>query len=177
MQAFFYCRKFPSRSQLSKAWLMPGSRSVEEIIMNWLLRLLTFCVLVGCSIAAMAETTLSSIRVTSRLDLNSIIVSGVDVVFFYDTSIVADQPLTQFEWYSKKRDYRATHAEVIDIVNLPIPQGFGGATLTLPARHRSALKVLVFAEHQSSASPSFDITAMQDVLIEIDQFGLIVSDQ
>ncbi len=145
--------------------------------MKGLLRLLPFCLLLGWSVHASAETALNSIRVSSRLDLNSIIVSGVDVVFFYDTSIVADQPLTQFEWYSNKRAYRATHAEVIDIVNLPIPQGFGGATLTLPARHRSALKVLVFAEHQSSASPSFDITAMQDVLIEIDQFGLIVSDQ
>lgn len=145
--------------------------------MNGLLRLLPFCLLLGWSVHAMAETTLNSIRISSRLDLNSIIVSGVDVVFFYDTSIVADQPLTQFDWYSNKRDYRATHAEFIDIVNLPIPQGFGGATLTLPARHQRALKVLVFAEHQSSASPSFDITGMHDVLIEIDQFGLIVSDQ
>ena len=145
--------------------------------MNSLLRLLPFLLLLGCSAHAMAETAVNSIRVSSRLDLNSIIVSGVDVVFFYDTSIVSDQPLTQFEWYSNKRDYRATHADAIDIVNLSIPQGFGGATLKLPARHQSALRVLVFAEHQSSASSSFDITGMQEVLIEIDQFGLIVSNQ
>lgn len=144
--------------------------------MNWLLRLLPFCLLLGCSMHTMAENSVNSIRVSSRLDLNSIIVSGVDVVFFYDTSIVSDQPLTQFEWYSNKRDYRATHAEFIDIVNLPIPQGFGGATLTLPARHQSALRILVFAEHQNSASPAFDITGMHDVLIEIDQFGVIISD-
>ncbi|MES3006981.1 MAG: hypothetical protein V4751_04330 [Pseudomonadota bacterium] len=141
-------------------------------------RLLVFCLLIaGLTTAALADSAVNSIRVSSRLDLNSTIISGVDVVFFYDTSIVQSQLLTHFEWYSNKRNYRATHAEVIDIVNLPVLQGFGGATLTLPERHQSALKVLVFSEHQSSTSPAFDITSMQNVLIEIDQFGLIVSAQ
>ncbi len=141
-------------------------------------RLLATCFLALALVSsALAETSLTSIQVSSRLDLNSVLISGVDVVFFYDTSIVQDEPLTQFEWYSKKRDYRATRADVIDIVNLPVPQGFGGATLKLPERHTSAFKVLVFSEHQSSTSASVDITGMRNVLIEIDQFGLLISDQ
>jgi hypothetical protein len=35
----------------------------------------------------------------------------------------------------------------------------------------------VFSEHQNSQSAAFDITAMTRVLIEIDQFGLLVSER
>jgi hypothetical protein len=124
-----------------------------------------------------AETALESVRITSRLDLNSILISGVDIVFFYDDSIVGSEPMTAFSWYSRKRELRETRAERFDFVNTVIPQGFDSASPTLPARHREAVRVLVFSEHQNSQSAAFDITAMTRVLIEIDQFGLLVSER
>ncbi|MDP1930192.1 MAG: hypothetical protein Q8L60_01895 [Gammaproteobacteria bacterium] len=140
-------------------------------------RLIALLVIVILVAPANAETAINSIRVSSRMDLNSILLSGIDVVFFYDTSIVSDQPFTQFDWYSKKREYRETHADVIRVLNLPILQGFDSATLSLPEGHREALKVLVFAEHQTPQSAPADVTGMTNVLIEIDQFGVLVSDR
>lgn len=140
-------------------------------------RLMALFVIAVLAIPASADTAINAIRVTSRMDLNSILLSGIDVVFFYDDSIVSDQPFTQFDWYSKKREYRETHAEVIDVVNLPILQGFDSATLSLPDGYQRALKVLVFAEHQTPQSAPADVTGMTNVLIEIDQFGVFVSDK
>ena len=140
-------------------------------------RLVALLAIMGLAASASAETAINAIRVTSRMDLNSILLSGIDVVFFYDNSIVSDQPFTQFDWYSKKREYRETHAEVIDVVNLPILQGFDAANLSLPQRYREAVKVLVFAEHQTPQSAPVDVTDMSNVLIEIDQFGVFVSDK
>ncbi len=124
-----------------------------------------------------AQTALESVRITSRMDLNSILISGVDIVFFYDDSIAGTEPMTAFNWYSRKRQLRETQGERFDIVNTVIPQGFDSATPTLPARHREAVRVLVFSEHQNPQSAAFDITAMTKVLIEIDQFGLLVSER
>ncbi len=128
-------------------------------------------------VALHAETTVETVRITSRLDLNSILISGVDIVFFYDDSIAGTEPMTAFSWYSRKRALRETQAERFDIVNTVIPQGFDSASPTLPARHREAVRVLVFSEHQNPQSTAFDITAMANVLIEIDQFGLLVSER
>lgn len=124
-----------------------------------------------------AETPLESVRITSRLDLNSILISGVDIVFFYDDSIAGNTPMSAFSWYSRKRELRETRADAFDFVNTVIPQGFDSATPTLPPRHHDAVRVLVFSEHQNPQSPAFDITGMSNVLIEIDQFGLLVSER
>jgi hypothetical protein len=134
-------------------------------------------VLVCWPLALQAQSTVESVRITSRMDLNSILISGVDIVFFYDDSITGAEPMTARSWYSRKRQLRETQAERFDIVNTVIPQGFDSATPSLPARHREAVRVLVFSEHQSPQSLAFDITAMTNVLIEIDQFGLLVSER
>lgn len=145
-------------------------------------RLAALLIVLSMAASATAETNINSIRVSSRMDLNSILLSGIDVVFFYDTSIydpgtVESRPFTQFDWYSNKREYRETHADVIDVVNLPILQGFDSATLSLPEGYRDAVRVLVFAEHQTPQSAPADVTGMTNVLIEIDQFGVFVSDR
>lgn len=124
-----------------------------------------------------AQSALESVRITSRMDLNSILISGVDIVFFYDDSIAGTEPMSAFNWYSRKRQLRETQGERFDIVNTVIPQGFDSATPTLPTRHREAVRVLVFSEHQNPQSAALDITAMTHVLIEIDQFGLLVSER
>lgn len=123
-----------------------------------------------------AQTELESIRISSRMDLNSILISGVDVVFFYDDSIVGNAAISHFNWYSRKREYIQSHGEDLDIVYTSIPQGFDSARLRLPERAASALRVLVFSEHQNPQAEAFDITGMQDVRIEIDQFGVIISE-
>jgi len=124
-----------------------------------------------------AETALESVRISSRMDLNSILISGVDIVFFYDDSIAGTEPMTAFSWYSRKRQLLETQAALFDIVKTDIPQGFDSATPRLPGRYRAAVRVLVFSEHQNPQSSAFDITAMSNVLIEIDQFGLLVSER
>jgi hypothetical protein len=124
-----------------------------------------------------AQSGLESVRITSRMDLNSILISGVDIVFFYDDSIAGIEPMTARSWYSRKRELRETKSEHFDIVNTVIPQGFDSATPTLPSRHSKAVRVLVFSEHQNPQSAAFDITTMTHVLIEIDQFGLLVSER
>jgi len=129
------------------------------------------------SASLQGATPLESVRITSRMDLNSILISGVDIVFFYDDSVAGSEPMSAFSWYSRKRQLRETQAEHFDIVNIVIPQGFDSATPSLPARHPEAVRVLVFSEHQNPQSPAFDITAMTHVLIEIDQFGLLVSER
>lgn len=150
---------------------------MSRIVMNN--RLLSFVLSLALQwpALAMADSALESMRISSRMDLNSILISGVDIVFFYDDSIAGSEPMTAFSWYSRKRELRATQANAFDIVNTVIPQGFESATPTLPARHREAKRVLVFTEHQNPKSPAFDITAMRNVLIEIDQFGLLVSER
>lgn len=128
-------------------------------------------------LALQAQSALESVRISSRMDLNSILISGVDIVFFYDDSIAGAEPMTAFSWYSRKRQLRETQGERFDIVNTVIPQGFDSATPALPERHREAVRVLVFSEHQNPQSAAFDITAMTHVQIEIDQFGLLVSER
>ncbi len=128
-------------------------------------------------LALQAQSALESVRISSRMDLNSILISGVDIVFFYDESIAGTEPMTAFSWYSRKRQLRETQGEHFYIVNTVIPQGFDSATPSLPERHREAVRVLVFSEHQNPQSAAFDITAMTHVLIEIDQFGLLVSER
>ena len=76
-----------------------------------------------------AETALESVRITSRLDLNSILISGVDIVFFYDDSIAGTEPMTAFSWYSRKRELRE------QIFHLRLQQA--GGQLEKPSELRS----------------------------------------
>jgi hypothetical protein len=46
---------------------------------------------------------------------------------------------------------------------------------SLPARRREALKVYLFGQHDSSSMAPIDVTEIQKVLVEIDQFGIGVS--
>ena len=61
----------------------------------------------------------------------------------------------------------------IDIIF--VPQGFDSAMASLPARRREALKVYLFGQHDSSSMAPIDVTEIQKVLVEIDQFGIGVS--
>ncbi|MEE3144162.1 MAG: hypothetical protein VX292_06910, partial [Pseudomonadota bacterium] len=60
-------------------------------------------------------------------------------------------------------------------VNIFIPQGFDSVMASLPARRAQAFKVYVFGQHDASSAAPVDITEIQNVLVEIDQFGIVVS--
>lgn len=123
-----------------------------------------------------AWAEINSIKIASILDPNAIIITEVDVVFVYDQEIADGLAATKSDWYSGKFMFSRRVGDKVDIVNTFVPQGFDSVTLTLPERHGSALRAVVFAHHDDGESPGIDILAMEDVLIEIDPFGIRVSE-
>ncbi|MCH7816600.1 MAG: hypothetical protein IIC60_08530 [Proteobacteria bacterium] len=118
---------------------------------------------------------INSIRVSSRLDPNSITITEVDIVFIYDADIASNFPSTKSAWYSGKFMFTRTAGAAIDIVNIFIPQGFDFVDAILPERKDQAIRVVVFTQHDDSKAQPIDITELVDVLVEIDPFGIIVS--
>ncbi len=116
-----------------------------------------------------------SVFISSTLDPNAIIITEVDVIFIYDEEIVNSLPDTKSAWYSNKRSFTREAGDKIDIVNVFIPQGFDSEMASLPARRAEAFKVVVYAYHDDSKAPPRDVTEMENVLIEIDPFGIRVS--
>lgn len=133
------------------------------------------CLLILSSVIAAAEV--NSIRISSRLDPNAIIITEVDVVFVYDQSVLDEFPATKSAWYSGKFMFTRDAGDGVDIINTFVPQGFDYLDLNLPQRRQQALKVFVFAQHDDSARSALDITKLATVLIEIDPFGVVVSEQ
>ena len=117
----------------------------------------------------------TSVYISSHLDPNSIIITAVDIVFVYDSETVDRLPGTKSQWVAGKREFTDTAGESIDIVHIFIPQGFDSVMASLPKRSLEALKVVIFAEHEDSKAPPQDITDLDDVLVEIDQFGIRIS--
>ena len=63
----------------------------------------------------------------------------------------------------------------MDLVSVFIPQGFSSEMASLPQRRDEAVKVFVIGQHDSSTRAPIDITDYENVLVEIDQFGILVS--
>ena len=125
--------------------------------------------------ASFAHAEVRSVFIQSRLDFNAILITEVDIVFVYDQAIVDSFPATKTDWYSNKRAFLAETGDRIDLVNVFVPQGFDSTMASLPERRGEALKVFVFGQHDSSTRAPIDITDMENVAVEIDQFGLLVS--
>ena len=124
----------------------------------------------NCSFAAV-----DSVRLSSRLDPNAIIITEVDIIFIYDQALIANFPATKSQWYANKRRFTREAGDTVDVVNIFVPQGFDGENASLPARRGDAVKVVVIAYHDDSQAPPVDITDTANVLIEIDPFGIVVS--
>ena len=116
-----------------------------------------------------------SIFISSQLDPNSIIITEIDIIFVYDQEIVNSFPATKSQWYSSKQQFVHSVGNKVDVVSIFVPQGFDSAMASLPARRREALKVYLFGQHDSSSMAPIDVTEIQKVLVEIDQFGIGVS--
>jgi len=121
------------------------------------------------------QAEVQSLFVQSRLDYNAILITEVDVVFVYHDSVLENFPATKTEWYFNKRGFLESAGENIDLVNIFVPQGFDSEMASLPQRRGEAIKVFVFGQHDSSTRPPIDITGFGKVLVEIDQFGILVS--
>lgn len=117
-----------------------------------------------------------SIHIVSRLDPNAITITEVDIVCIYDTALAADFPATKQDWYAAKFRLTRNAGDRLDVVNTFIPQGFDAVYPPLPERMGQALRILVFAQHDDSETPAFDITDFANARIEIDPFGIRVTD-
>ena len=120
---------------------------------------------------------ITSIHISSRLDPNAITITQVDIIFVYDQATIDLFPTTKTAWYSTQRRFIADAGKSIDLISVFIPQGFDSETISLPQRESEALKVYVFAQHDDSEAPPIDITNLGTVLIEIDEFGILISEQ
>lgn len=116
-----------------------------------------------------------SVYIESRLDPNAIIITQVDIVFVYGEEVLNSFPETKTAWYSNLREFIAAAGEDMDVRSVFIPQGFNSEMASLPERRAEALKVFIFAEHDSSTAPPIDVTDITNVLVEIDEFGIVVS--
>lgn len=116
-----------------------------------------------------------SVFIQSRLDYNAILITGVDIVFVYDQQTLDIMPDNKADWYSGKRSFMEQAGDAADVVSIFVPQGFDSTMAILPERRDQALKVFVYGQHDASDVAPVDITGMTDVLVEIDQFGILVS--
>ena len=135
------------------------------------------CVILMALLAlpGLLHATVNSVFVQSTLDYNAILITGVDVVFIYDEALLATMPATKSAWYGNKRNFMASAGDNIDVVSLFAPQGFDSSMLSLPQRKTDAVKVFVFGQHDVSSRAAIDITDMENVLVQINEFGLVVT--
>ena len=119
----------------------------------------------------------NSVFISSTLDPNAIIITEVDVIFIYDAQTAGNLPDTKSAWYSNKRKFTRDAGDKMDVVNIFVPQGFDSEMASLPLRRADALKVVVYAYHDDSKAAGRDITGTANVLVEIDTFGIRVSNR
>jgi hypothetical protein len=91
--------------------------------------------------------------------------------------LVNELPVNKRDWYSNKRRFTSQYKDVLDVVNIFIPQGFDSVKAILPGRKEKAVKAFVFAYHDDSKASPVDITNIANVKIEVDQFGIRVLDE
>lgn len=127
------------------------------------------------AIAGNQALAVDSVFIQSRLDYNAILITGVDIIFVYDQQTLDAMPDSKSDWYSDKRGFMEQAGDGADVVNIFVPQGFDSTMASLPQRRDQALKVFVYGQHDASDAAPVDITEMTDVLVEIDQFGILVS--
>lgn len=124
-----------------------------------------------------AQNKIEAIQVSSRLDFDAILITEVDVLFVYDATLAAELDISKSEWYSMKYDLIEAGRGGFDLETVSVPQGFSYQNVSLPEDSELAVKVFVAAYHEPGDIPLRDVTEYSRVMIEIDQFGIIVSDQ
>jgi hypothetical protein len=139
--------------------------------------LLTLVIFLLPGTTAWAENQVSSVEVLSMLDFNAILITEVDVVFVYDQQLAAELADTKGGWYSQKYNLTEDQAAALDQVTISVPQGFNSANVNIPERSATAIRVFAAAYHESQSTPIHDLTELNNVLIQIDEFGIVVSEK
>ncbi len=147
-----YRRLFKFSTATSRVWLVLASLLVAPI-----------------------ASAVDSIFVQSTLDYNAILISEIDIVFVYEQEAVAAFPATKSAWFGNKREYLEQHGSNAEVVSVFIPQGFDSEMVSLPERSGEALAVFVYGQHDASGRSPVDVNEMDAVLIEIDEFGIVVT--
>ena len=139
------------------------------------LRLRVVAIVLTALAAAPAQAEVQSLYVQSKLDYNAVLITEIDVLFIYHDSVLENVPTTKTQWYLNKRSFLESAGEKIDLVNIFVPQGFDSEMASLPKRRDQAIRVLIFGQHDTSTRAPIDISEFGNVLVEIDQFGILVS--
>lgn len=127
------------------------------------------------SLTPYSAQAVDSIFVQSRLDYNAILISGVDIVFVYEQEALDAFPANKSEWFGNKREYLEQYGDSVELVSVFIPQGFDSEMVSLPERRDEALAVYIYGQHDASDVSPVEVSQMEDVLVAIDQFGILVS--
>jgi len=116
-----------------------------------------------------------SIFVQSTLDYNAILISEVDIVFVYEQDAASSFPASKSEWFGGKQAYLEMHGDAVQVVSVFIPQGFDSEMVSLPERRREAIAVYIYGQHDAAGATPAEVSAMDDVLVQIDEFGILVA--
>lgn len=151
----------PSSTTLSCSQVLPGMLRICRIAV-----LAAPCLLAACSLFGGSKSAaVAQIKVVAEVNANQNSASELDIVFVYDSNVVALLPATGPDWFKKKAAMINGLATGIDVVSLQVPP----ATLAdaaLPKRHGKAIGVYVFANYLSAAGqPMGNITPYKNVTI------------
>ncbi len=138
----------------------------------WSLALLS----VFFTVPVMAQNEINAIRISSRLDFNAILITEVDLVFIYDQRLADQLPTLKGEWYTQKYDLLRNGTSGLEVITIYVPQGFDSLDVNLPEQSTDALRVFAVGSHEALESPVHDLSNRNRVLVEIDTFGLLVSE-
>ena len=138
-------------------------------------RLLTAVLASLLVLCAPLSFAVNSVFVQSTLDYNAILISGVDIVFVYEQEALDAFPATKSEWFGSKPEYLEQFGDAVELVSVFIPQGFDSEMVSLPEKRDEALAIYVYAQHDASGAKPAEIKDMENVLVQIDQFGILVS--
>jgi ABC-type siderophore export system fused ATPase/permease subunit len=127
--------------------------------------------------SAYADNQLSDIQVSSRLDFNAILITEVDLVFVFDQRLADQLPTLKGQWYSQKYDLMRDGTSGLTVITISAPQGFDSANVNLPEQSTQAVRIFAAGYHEAQETPVHDLTGRKRVLVEIDEFGLLVSEQ
>jgi type VI secretion system protein len=124
------------------------------------------CLLAACSLfGGTKSAAVAQIKVVAEVNANQNNATELDVVFVYDSNVVALLPKTGPDWFSNKAAMVDGLAASIDVVSLQIPPQTL-ASAELPKRHGKAIGVYVFVNYLSPAGqPMGNITPYKNMTI------------
>lgn len=136
------------------------------------------CLLAGCSWLGWSKSAaVSQIKVVAEVGANQNAATQLDIVFVYDSNVVAMLPTTGPDWFQKKEALMAGLANGLDVVSLQVPPATL-ASASLPKRHGKAIDVYAYANYLSAAGqPKGNITPYKNVTIWLTPTTVIYKSQ